>query len=193
MAIIKKKCWPEFFKKFCSGERTFELRLADFDLKDGDILFFEEDYVAKEQKVRIAPQTIVEIEVLLSYFERAKEEGSVNPSNFMVLEKEYQKTRGELVRSLSEVPRLHAPAVKAQAPVAVFQKPGGEKKLPSLSERQKKIIEILRNKEKTQVWELQKVLPEVTKRTLRRDLDDLLQLKLISRQGEWNTVFYTMK
>jgi len=42
MAIIKKKCWPEFFKKFCSGERTFELRLADFDLKDGDTLIFEE-------------------------------------------------------------------------------------------------------------------------------------------------------
>ncbi len=42
MAIINKKCWPEFFEKFCSGERTFELRLADFDLKNGDILVFEE-------------------------------------------------------------------------------------------------------------------------------------------------------
>ncbi len=42
MAIIKKKCWPEWFEKFCSGERTFELRLADFALKNGDILVFEE-------------------------------------------------------------------------------------------------------------------------------------------------------
>lgn len=42
MAIIKKKCWPEFFEKFVSGERTFELRLADFDLKDGDTLVMEE-------------------------------------------------------------------------------------------------------------------------------------------------------
>lgn len=42
MAIVNKKCWPEFFEKFCSGERTFELRLADFDLKDGDTLIFEE-------------------------------------------------------------------------------------------------------------------------------------------------------
>lgn len=42
MAIIKKKCWPEWFKKFCSGERTFELRLADFDLKTGDTLILEE-------------------------------------------------------------------------------------------------------------------------------------------------------
>ena len=42
MAIIKKKCWPEFFEKFVSGERIFELRLADFDLKNGDTLVFEE-------------------------------------------------------------------------------------------------------------------------------------------------------
>ena len=42
MAIINKKCWPEWFKKFCSGERTFELRLADFDLKTGDTLVLEE-------------------------------------------------------------------------------------------------------------------------------------------------------
>jgi len=42
MAEIRKKCWPEFFEKFVSGERTFELRLADFDLKNGDVLVFEE-------------------------------------------------------------------------------------------------------------------------------------------------------
>lgn len=42
MAVIRKKCWPEYFEKFCSSERTFELRLADFDLKDGDVLLFEE-------------------------------------------------------------------------------------------------------------------------------------------------------
>ena len=42
MAIIKKKCWPEFFEKFCSGERKFELRLADFKLETDDILVMEE-------------------------------------------------------------------------------------------------------------------------------------------------------
>lgn len=42
MAIIKKKAWPEFFEKFCSGERKFELRLADFKVESGDILVMEE-------------------------------------------------------------------------------------------------------------------------------------------------------
>lgn len=42
MSTINKKCWPEWFEKFCSGERTFELRLADFDLKDGDVINMQE-------------------------------------------------------------------------------------------------------------------------------------------------------
>jgi len=42
MATIKKKCWPEWFEKFISGERTFELRLADFDLREGDTIIMEE-------------------------------------------------------------------------------------------------------------------------------------------------------
>jgi len=55
MPIIKKKCWPEWFDKFCSGERTFELRLADFDLKDNDILSFEEyDPKTKKYTGRVA-------------------------------------------------------------------------------------------------------------------------------------------
>ena len=63
----------------------------------------------------------------------------------------------------------------------------------NLSGRQTRIMEIIRNKPKTQVWELQKVLPEVTKRTLRRDLDNLLYRHLIIRQGEWNEVSYQIR
>ena len=49
MSTITKKCWPEFFNKFCSGERTFELRLADFDLKNNDTLLLKE-YDPKTKK-----------------------------------------------------------------------------------------------------------------------------------------------
>ncbi len=42
MTLIKKKAWPEFFEKFASGERTLELRLADFDLRSGDELVLQE-------------------------------------------------------------------------------------------------------------------------------------------------------
>jgi len=47
--IIKKKTWPEFFEKIKSGEKLFELRLADFELKAGDTLVLEE-YDPREGK-----------------------------------------------------------------------------------------------------------------------------------------------
>ena len=42
MAIIKKKIWPEYFELVKSGKKRFELRLADFDIKEGDTLILEE-------------------------------------------------------------------------------------------------------------------------------------------------------
>lgn len=42
MAEIHKKIWPEYFGDAQSGKKKFELRLADFDLKEGDTLVLEE-------------------------------------------------------------------------------------------------------------------------------------------------------
>ncbi len=54
MAIIKKKIWPEYFKLVKSGKKKFELRVADFKLKEGDILILEEwDPKKKEYTGRI--------------------------------------------------------------------------------------------------------------------------------------------
>jgi len=42
MKKIKKKTWPENFEKVLSGEKTYELRLADFKVEPGDVLLLEE-------------------------------------------------------------------------------------------------------------------------------------------------------
>lgn len=42
MKIIKKKIWPEYFEKVGCGKKKFEVRLADFDIEEGDILVLEE-------------------------------------------------------------------------------------------------------------------------------------------------------
>jgi len=42
MAIIKKKIWPEYFKLVSSGKKKFELRLADFEVGEGDTLLLKE-------------------------------------------------------------------------------------------------------------------------------------------------------
>lgn len=42
MAEIKKKCWPELFQKVLEGKKNSDVRLADFEIKEGDILILEE-------------------------------------------------------------------------------------------------------------------------------------------------------
>ena len=42
MAVIEKKTWPDFFEKISKGEKNVDLRLADFELKSGDILVLKE-------------------------------------------------------------------------------------------------------------------------------------------------------
>jgi hypothetical protein len=39
---IRKKTWPAFFEKVLSGEKRFEVRLADFKCEEGDLLVLEE-------------------------------------------------------------------------------------------------------------------------------------------------------
>jgi len=42
MAVVRKKIWPKWFKIMKSERRNAELRLADFQIKPGDILILEE-------------------------------------------------------------------------------------------------------------------------------------------------------
>ena len=46
---IHKKTWPKFFQEVLDGKKKFELRLADFDIKEGDMLILEE-YDPKTKK-----------------------------------------------------------------------------------------------------------------------------------------------
>jgi len=39
---VKKKVWPEYFQMILNGKKKFELRLADFEIKEGDTLILEE-------------------------------------------------------------------------------------------------------------------------------------------------------
>ena len=42
MKIIAKKSYPDLFEKVLAGEKTFDMRVADFDIQPGDNLFQNE-------------------------------------------------------------------------------------------------------------------------------------------------------
>ena len=67
------------------------------------------------------------------------------------------------------------------------------KKKSSFDDRKEKIIEILGQKEKVQVWEVNEFFPDISKRTIRRDFVELLKQGLIERIGERSETFYKLK
>ncbi len=67
-----------------------------------------------------------------------------------------------------------------------------QKEVKNLKPREEKIVEVLKEKERAQVNELKGFFPDISKRTLRRDIDSLLEKELITRHGQWNNVYYTL-
>ena len=129
----------------------------------------------------LAVRALTDLEVVSGLLQDAKRLQFLNEKNFAILEREY-----DTVRKLLELERLWTPEPIDEKP----QQGEPPASLRALNSRQENMLEILRHKEKIQVWEIKKLLPDVTKRTLRRDLDDLLKRNLVLREGEWNDVFY---
>ncbi len=42
MTKIEKKMWPESYEKVLSGEKTYDIRLADWEIAPGDTIVFRE-------------------------------------------------------------------------------------------------------------------------------------------------------
>ncbi len=66
MATINKKAWREYFEKIISGKKKLDLRLADFEVNEGDTLVLEEwDKDKKEYTGR-------KVEVVATYILQTK-------------------------------------------------------------------------------------------------------------------------
>lgn len=121
-----------------------------------------------------------DIDVLIGYLWLAKNQGWLSGSNFLIISNEYEKIKGGLKQK-----------TQTSRPNQVTNpKPIKGKKM---NDRQKKIVEFIEKNGKAQVMDIQTVLPNVTKRTIRRDLDQLLVQGKIERMGEFNQVFYRIK
>jgi len=59
-----------------------------------------------------------------------------------------------------------------------------------LDKRQKKVLKILQEKKEVQIGQLSKKFPQVSRRTLLRDLEKLSQLGFVARQGDGRGVYY---
>lgn len=114
--------------------------------------------------------------ILDSFLEIAKDQNWTSPNEILRIQNEYKKLLEELEKKI-ETKEINFSS----------STPG------ELNERQKKILEILKEKGKIQVWQIKEVFPEISKRTLRRDCQNLWKKGFVERIGEKNNTFYKLK
>ena len=141
-------------------------------------------------------ELIWDIEMLLHYLMVARSQGWLNATNYFILRQEYSALKSSIHIDNDFTKKLTLDTMKKgdslKRPFLLPKSDEKNQKGGHLSPRQKKILTFLQQNQKAQVMDLQKALPEVTKRTIRRDLDELLKLKKIERFGAYNQVFYKL-
>ena len=135
------------------------------------------------------------LEVLDGFFEVAKEQNWVSPEEILKLQENYSKLKEELKIEVEEdksssYPFAAAREAEENSSIPELQRRVEKNECSSISERQEKILAFLKEQGRAQVWQIKQVLPEVTKRTLRRDFESLLKKGLVERTGERNNTFY---
>lgn len=173
-----------------------------------------------KENPRSTISTIVEnvdqnLEVLNSFFEVAKAQNWVSLGNLLAIQQGYSKIKEGLDRDNREKEETIGMEIEEKVAehetvpqypffqdqekkTSVRSNPVNREAIPveagrtsnGVNERQKRILEILKEREKIQVCEIRGVFPQVTKRTLRRDFEQMLKQGLIKRIGEKNNTFY---
>jgi hypothetical protein len=144
-----------------------------------------------------------DLEALDRFFEVAKVQNWVSPFDILAIQKDYDNIREELslvsekmpnIFSETAVPRVFSKLIEDSNSIIDQKFPDNQEMHPSeRNERQERILAFLRENGRAQVWEVKQVFPEVTKRTLRRDFEQMLNQGIIERMGEKNNTFYQAK
>jgi len=130
-----------------------------------------------------------DLEALNSFFEVVKAQNWVSPSDILAIQKEYDNLRQGLKKEVpSQEKRKENPGETSNQ-----LSPSKPSFISSIVERQDKILAFLKENGRAQVWQVKQVFPEVTKRTLRRDFEQMFKKGIIERTGERNNTFYQIK
>lgn len=153
--------------------------------------------LAKKEKNKGLGQILSNIEVLQAYFDMAGEQNWVKKENFLVLIGEYNKIREEILRlPAHQNDREGERDEKGERPAYIATQSvadGGEERTLDLRKRQRRILQVLGEKQQAQIHDFKEIFPEITKRTLRRDFDELLKKGLVVRIGAQNQTIYKLK
>jgi DNA-binding transcriptional ArsR family regulator len=154
------------------------------------------DFIGSSPKTLDKERIFRQIDVLLAYFSIAEQQNWVNSKNFAILAREYKKIRD----SVNDfVPKSALKELKTAKKTEILEKTVEKPLTPAVptktslnpSSRQKKIVELVRNKGEISLSELRDTFSGVCPRTLRRDLRALASNGVLDRirQGRENVLF----
>jgi len=129
-------------------------------------------------------ETEKRIDLLIAYFQVAIPQNWLDKKNFLVLEREY----GALKQKINGFKKLEIREIE-QKSVKIEQKKNNPKEKSknivsasnSRNKRQDKILELMQKQGKITLEQLKKELFQVCPRTLRRDINHLIEKNLIER------------
>lgn len=134
-------------------------------------------------------EIIKEINVLDSFLEIVQSQQWVSRDDILAIQREYANLNKKIITKIIELKENKEEQKNNQLELnSTFSK-----KRNSFNERWEKIIDFLKKNKKVQVWQIKEIMPEITKRTLRRDFEALLKKGLVERIGEKNNTFYQLK
>lgn len=112
------------------------------------------------------------IEKIHGLFERVERQNWLDSRNFSVLKREYDK-----IQQIRPIRKNYGKTV--------------ENSSPKNNHRQKKILEAIDGNGKTKISELLRLFPEISRRTVLRDLGKLCQAGMMVRNGNGRGIYYT--
>lgn len=95
-----------------------------------------------------------------------------------------------LITKLTHQETPKPPMSKESVPKLKIEEKMPEPKMDGGNDRQQRILAVVKEKGMITPKELQSLLPDVSTRTLRRDMDALAKAKLVSQKGSTKSTFY---
>ena len=148
--------------------------------------------IAPADKKRTIENILRNIAVIKGYFKVAESQEWIDPRNFLVLEEEYNRIKGEIEDQDQEPKKEDHSSEKPHIEKIVVLE-NTEQESNELSDRQEKVLQLLKQQDEMRVGELIKNFTNVSKRTLQRDLEILTAKGFINRNGKHNGIFYQFK
>lgn len=189
-------------------ETFFEKEPLKFKIREfantilADLILFENFNSAKnasfqqffdiEQFQQLTNKILNNIEILIAYFDLAESQNYVSSKNFLFFCQEYSKIRKQIKLSQNqEREQSIQPTQSIISTKKIITSKPKEKVL--ITDRQEKLLQILTSKQQVQIKEIEKEFPEKSRRTLQRDLENLISKNLIQKKGEYNELFYEIR